>query len=233
VQAQPGNVLEALRLRAVLVDELCHGAGLASADMSWYGDRAMLGAVYSSAELFLLTDGSPELADTWQFLARSVKVRVPSRPRSSRGIRRQREGARMWSLCVRRGSNRTRLRRELYWAALTGQWLECVYTKLSSRPLGATVHCQTKELALVVGLVVGNQQSWHWATQLHSLALSLSAGGVGGAHTLGARGSALSRGGGHAGGTLQRHRASRQSEALPVSDLRAVRALALTCNVCC
>jgi hypothetical protein len=145
VQAQPGNVLEALRLRAVLVDELCHGAGLASADMSWYGDRAMLGAVYSSAELFLLTDGSPELADTWQFLARSVKVRVPSRPRSSRGTRRQREGARMWSLCVRRGSNRTRLRRELYWAALTGQWLECVYTKLSSRPLGATVHCQTKE----------------------------------------------------------------------------------------
>ena len=147
VQAQPGNVLEALRLRAVLVDELCHGAGLASADMSWYGDRAMLGAVYSSAELFLLTDGSPELADTWQFLARSVKVRVPSRPRSSRGTRRQREGAGMWSLCVRRGSNRTRLRWELCWAALTGQWLECVYTKLSSRPLGATVHFQTKGLA--------------------------------------------------------------------------------------
>ena len=43
--------------------------------------------------------------------------------------------------------NRTRLRWELCWAALTGQWLECVYTKLSSRPLGATVHFQTKGLA--------------------------------------------------------------------------------------
>ena len=40
-----------------------------------YGHRALMGAVYTSTELFLLTDGSPQFADTWRFLERSTKVR--------------------------------------------------------------------------------------------------------------------------------------------------------------
>jgi ubiquinone biosynthesis protein COQ9 len=35
-----------------------------------------MGAVYTSTELFLLTDGSPQFADTWRFLHRSTQVRV-------------------------------------------------------------------------------------------------------------------------------------------------------------
>ena len=36
VQAQqPASMMEALRLRAILMDELCHGVGLTSADLSW------------------------------------------------------------------------------------------------------------------------------------------------------------------------------------------------------
>ena len=38
VQAQqPANMMEALRQRAILMDELCHGVGLTSADLSWCG----------------------------------------------------------------------------------------------------------------------------------------------------------------------------------------------------
>ena len=35
----------------------------------------MLGAVYTSTELFMMTDSSPGCADTWAFLDRRLEVR--------------------------------------------------------------------------------------------------------------------------------------------------------------
>jgi ubiquinone biosynthesis protein COQ9 len=40
--------------------------------LNWYTKRAALSAVYTSTELFMLSDNSPEFRETWKFLERRI-----------------------------------------------------------------------------------------------------------------------------------------------------------------
>ena len=89
IQAAPENVLTTLRQRAMLADEMCAaagpglglagishggggGGGFEMAAAGWYSDRAAVAALYSTCELFMLTDTSPNFADTRDFVANRV-----------------------------------------------------------------------------------------------------------------------------------------------------------------
>ena len=91
IQAAPENVPTTLRQRAMLADEMCAaagpglglagvahggggsgGGGFEMAAAGWYSDRAAVAALYSTCELFMLTDTSPNFADTREFVANRV-----------------------------------------------------------------------------------------------------------------------------------------------------------------
>mmetsp|Transcript_8275 Transcript_8275/g.17063 ORF Transcript_8275/g.17063 Transcript_8275/m.17063 type:complete len:144 (-) Transcript_8275:326-757(-) len=73
LQAQPQNVPEGLRLRAMLMDEIWFGVGDKSIDTAWYAKRAALLGVYTATELYMITDNSPAFQDTWTFLDRRLE----------------------------------------------------------------------------------------------------------------------------------------------------------------
>ncbi|GJN31732.1 hypothetical protein PR202_gb20167 [Eleusine coracana subsp. coracana] len=73
IQSQPANVSTSLKQRAVLVDEMWHAAGDAGSDIDWYVKRTVLGGIYSTSEVYMLTDNSPEFRDTWTFVNRRIK----------------------------------------------------------------------------------------------------------------------------------------------------------------
>ncbi|KAI6682068.1 hypothetical protein NL676_035949 [Syzygium grande] len=73
IQAQPLNVPTSLKQRAMLVDEICHAAGDESSDIDWYVKRTVVGGIYSTSEVYMLTDSSPEFRDTWAFVDNRVK----------------------------------------------------------------------------------------------------------------------------------------------------------------
>ncbi|CAN6451940.1 unnamed protein product [Victoria cruziana] len=73
IQAQPMNIPTSFKQRAALVDEIWHAAGDEDSDIDWYVKRAALGGVYSTTELYMLTDHSPDFRDTWGFLDARVK----------------------------------------------------------------------------------------------------------------------------------------------------------------
>jgi len=50
-----------LKQRAVLVDEIWHAAGDAGSDIDWYVKRTVLGGIFSTSEVYMLTDNSPGL----------------------------------------------------------------------------------------------------------------------------------------------------------------------------
>ncbi|CAM6012586.1 unnamed protein product [Sphagnum balticum] len=79
IQANPLNAATALKQRALLVDDIWHAAGDRSSDMDWYTKRALLGAVYMAAELYMLTDFTPGYRDTWTFLDGRIKDAVNAR----------------------------------------------------------------------------------------------------------------------------------------------------------
>lgn len=60
-QAQPLNVPTSIKQRAMLVDEIWHAAGDESSDIDWYVKRTVLGGIYSTTEIYMLTDSSPGL----------------------------------------------------------------------------------------------------------------------------------------------------------------------------
>lgn len=43
----------------MLVDEIWHAAGDEDANIDWYVKRTVLGGIYSTTELYMLTDTSP------------------------------------------------------------------------------------------------------------------------------------------------------------------------------
>lgn len=45
----------------MLVDEIWHAAGDEGSDIDWYVKRTILGGIYSTTEVFMLTDSSPGL----------------------------------------------------------------------------------------------------------------------------------------------------------------------------
>ncbi|KAL0794952.1 hypothetical protein Bca101_066329 [Brassica carinata] len=72
-QAHPVNVPTSFKQRAMLVDEIWHTVGDGASDLDWYVKRTVLGGVYSTTEIYMLTDDSPEYRDTWAFLDDRVK----------------------------------------------------------------------------------------------------------------------------------------------------------------
>lgn len=76
IQSQPANVSTSLKQRAILVDEIWHAAGDSGSDIDWYVKRAVLGGIYSTSEVYMLTDNSPEFRDTWTFVNRRIKDAV-------------------------------------------------------------------------------------------------------------------------------------------------------------
>lgn len=58
-QAQPLNVPTSFKQRAMLIDEIWHAAGDESSDIDWYVKRTVLGGIYSTTEVYMLTDSSP------------------------------------------------------------------------------------------------------------------------------------------------------------------------------
>uniref|UniRef100_A0A3B3QC26 Ubiquinone biosynthesis protein n=1 Tax=Paramormyrops kingsleyae TaxID=1676925 RepID=A0A3B3QC26_9TELE len=64
----PHNVPSSLKCLSTLVDDLWYYAGDRSTDMRWYSRRLALTAVYSTTELVMVQDSSPDFQDTWMFL---------------------------------------------------------------------------------------------------------------------------------------------------------------------
>lgn len=73
IQAQPANIPTSLKQRAMLIDEIWHAAGDDSTDMDWYVKRTVLGGLYTTTELYMLSDASPDFRDTWAFLDKRVR----------------------------------------------------------------------------------------------------------------------------------------------------------------
>ncbi|KAL4297279.1 hypothetical protein GQ457_12G021860 [Hibiscus cannabinus] len=73
IQAHPLNVSTSFKQRAMLIDEIWHAAGDETYDLDWYVKRTVLGGIYSTTEIYMLTDSSPEFRDTWLFLDNRVK----------------------------------------------------------------------------------------------------------------------------------------------------------------
>ncbi|KAI9204613.1 COQ9-domain-containing protein [Polychytrium aggregatum] len=71
--ALPQNAANNVANLGELVDEMWYIAGDRSVDMNWYTKRALLAAVYTSTELFMTQDRSPEFAETWKFLDRRLQ----------------------------------------------------------------------------------------------------------------------------------------------------------------
>lgn len=73
IQAHPSNVATSFKQRAMLLDEIWHAAGDDGSDIDWYVKRTVLGGIYSTTEIYMLTDSSPDFRDTWAFLDNRVK----------------------------------------------------------------------------------------------------------------------------------------------------------------
>ncbi|KAE9601580.1 hypothetical protein Lal_00040621 [Lupinus albus] len=73
IQAQPINVPTSFKQRAMLVDEIWHAADDNTSNIDWYAKRTVLGGIYSTTEIYMLSDSSPDFRDTWAFLDARVK----------------------------------------------------------------------------------------------------------------------------------------------------------------
>ncbi|KAH9652780.1 actin 1 [Citrus sinensis] len=73
IQAQPLNVPTSFKQRAMLVDEIWHAVGDEASDIDWYVKRTVLGGIYSTTEIYMLTDSSPDFCDTSRFLDDRVR----------------------------------------------------------------------------------------------------------------------------------------------------------------
>ncbi|MBA0710304.1 hypothetical protein Golax_025289 [Gossypium laxum] len=71
--AHPLNVRASFKQRAILVDEIWRTNRDEDSEIDWYVKRTVLGGIYSTTEIYMLTDHSPEFCDTWLFLDDQVK----------------------------------------------------------------------------------------------------------------------------------------------------------------
>lgn len=70
--AQPSYLTDSLKELAKLSDEIWFLAGDTAVDPSWYTKRATLSIVYTSSELFMTTDQSPDFIETQNFLKKRL-----------------------------------------------------------------------------------------------------------------------------------------------------------------
>ncbi|CAI9286166.1 unnamed protein product [Lactuca saligna] len=73
IQAQPSNFATSFKQRAMLVDEFWHAVSDEGNGVDWYLKRTVLGGIYSTTEIYMLTDNSPDFNDTWVFLNERVR----------------------------------------------------------------------------------------------------------------------------------------------------------------
>ncbi|KAJ3025289.1 UNVERIFIED_CONTAM: Ubiquinone biosynthesis protein coq9, mitochondrial [Siphonaria sp. JEL0065] len=73
LMAQPTNAPHSLKNLAQLCDEIWFLAGDRSTDMNWYSKRVLLAGVYTSTELFMTQDKSPDFVETGRFLDRRLQ----------------------------------------------------------------------------------------------------------------------------------------------------------------
>ena len=71
--AQPSHASTAVNELFMLSGGVWFLAGDVSSDTTWYAKRAMLAAIYSSTELFMTRDTSPEFFETMKFLDRRLE----------------------------------------------------------------------------------------------------------------------------------------------------------------
>uniref|UniRef100_A0A8D0H4U6 Ubiquinone biosynthesis protein n=1 Tax=Sphenodon punctatus TaxID=8508 RepID=A0A8D0H4U6_SPHPU len=64
----PHNIPPSLNLLTNMVDDMWHYAGDQSTDINWYTRRAVLAGIYSTTELVMMQDTSPDFEETWRFL---------------------------------------------------------------------------------------------------------------------------------------------------------------------
>lgn len=70
--AQPSHVPTSLNELAKLSDEIWFLAGDTAVDSSWYTKRATLSMIYTTTELYMTNDKSPDFVATENFLARRL-----------------------------------------------------------------------------------------------------------------------------------------------------------------
>ncbi|ORY99682.1 COQ9-domain-containing protein [Lobosporangium transversale] len=70
IMGQPSNISMSLTHLGKIVDEIWHLAGDKSADMNWYTKRASLAGIYTTTELYMTTDKTPNYEATQKFLDR-------------------------------------------------------------------------------------------------------------------------------------------------------------------
>ncbi|EFA78672.1 ubiquinone biosynthesis protein [Heterostelium album PN500] len=68
VLAHPRNIISSAPSMAGLVDEIWHLVDDRSTDFEWYTKRGLLAALYTSSELYMLNDTTPEFVSTWRFV---------------------------------------------------------------------------------------------------------------------------------------------------------------------
>uniref|UniRef100_A0A8C0I5K1 Ubiquinone biosynthesis protein n=1 Tax=Balaenoptera musculus TaxID=9771 RepID=A0A8C0I5K1_BALMU len=68
----PHNIPPSLSLLTSMVDDMWHYAGDQSTDFNWYTRRAALAGIYSTTELVMMQDSSPDFEDTWHFLENRI-----------------------------------------------------------------------------------------------------------------------------------------------------------------
>lgn len=80
IQARPSNIVRSLEQRKELVEEMWSlvGEGGSSSGgplspLQLHSHHLLLASVYTTAELYMLTDFSPGFTETWAFVARQVK----------------------------------------------------------------------------------------------------------------------------------------------------------------
>jgi len=73
ILAIPTNIPGSLHSLAILLDEICYQAGDRSTDFDWYTKRATIAGIYTSTELYMLSDNSADFVDTWKFLDRRIE----------------------------------------------------------------------------------------------------------------------------------------------------------------
>nr|XP_043624269.1 ubiquinone biosynthesis protein COQ9-B, mitochondrial [Erigeron canadensis] len=73
IQAQPSNFPTSFKQRAMLVDEFWHASNDEDTGVDWYLKRTVLGGIYSTTEVYMLTDNSTDFHDTWLFLNDRVR----------------------------------------------------------------------------------------------------------------------------------------------------------------
>ncbi|KAN0037621.1 hypothetical protein ACTFIV_002974 [Dictyostelium citrinum] len=66
--ANPKNIVNSTPSMLTLVDNIWYLVGDKSSDFDWYAKRGLLVALYTSAELFMLSDSSVDHSNTWRFV---------------------------------------------------------------------------------------------------------------------------------------------------------------------